>query len=416
MRAREALGLPTDRPVLMTGHQPGFWHPGILAKYLAVDALGEAQGAGVAWVVVDQDEADVGAIEVPRRRDDGVWERSVVRLLGQPAPGEAACVLPARTPGDWPAEGLPSVVRSGLARARERLAANSGAESLAEQGARACLDALCDVLPDRPLVVASRLLDVDECRELTNRLQDDAAQAVRTYNEAVRAHPASGMTLLEDRPGRKELPLWRITPGGGRGRVRVGELAPEARDTIAPRALWMTLLLRRFACDLFVHGMGGWRYDRVMEAWAREWLAEAIAPMTLASASVRLEFGISEPLEESEIARRIWTAHHARHSPSLGGRADVEARKRELVREIGALRERGEDASGAYSTLMGLLDSYRADAREPLEMLRRDADAARQRSGESALAVDRTWASVLHPSESLRALREAIGLSMGLRP
>ena len=37
---REQLGLPVHGPVIMTGHQAEFWHPGILAKYLACDAAG----------------------------------------------------------------------------------------------------------------------------------------------------------------------------------------------------------------------------------------------------------------------------------------------------------------------------------------------------------------------------------------
>ena len=36
---REQLGLPTDRPIVMSGHQAQIWHPGILSKYLAAIGL-----------------------------------------------------------------------------------------------------------------------------------------------------------------------------------------------------------------------------------------------------------------------------------------------------------------------------------------------------------------------------------------
>ncbi|MEC9372360.1 MAG: hypothetical protein VYC34_00885, partial [Planctomycetota bacterium] len=32
-RFREQLGLPTGRPIVLTGHQAEFWHPGVLAKF-----------------------------------------------------------------------------------------------------------------------------------------------------------------------------------------------------------------------------------------------------------------------------------------------------------------------------------------------------------------------------------------------
>ena len=35
---RDALGIAPLRPVIMTGHQAGFWHCGILAKTLAASA------------------------------------------------------------------------------------------------------------------------------------------------------------------------------------------------------------------------------------------------------------------------------------------------------------------------------------------------------------------------------------------
>ena len=41
---------------------------------------------------------------------------------------------------------------------------------------------------------------------------------------------------------------------------------------LMPRALLLTLLLRSFACDLFVHGLGGEIYDPAMEAWVAPWV------------------------------------------------------------------------------------------------------------------------------------------------
>src|SRR5690606_41787826 len=55
---RAAVGLPTDRPVVLSGHQPTLWHAGILAKLLAACELAASTGAAVGWIVPDADEAD----------------------------------------------------------------------------------------------------------------------------------------------------------------------------------------------------------------------------------------------------------------------------------------------------------------------------------------------------------------------
>src|SRR5690606_4565547 len=69
-RLRDQLGLPTDRPIIMSGHQAEWWHPGILAKLFAARALADRIGGVVVWLVADQDDTDPGAIRIPTRRDN----------------------------------------------------------------------------------------------------------------------------------------------------------------------------------------------------------------------------------------------------------------------------------------------------------------------------------------------------------
>ena len=67
---REQIGLPPGDTLIMSGHQPGFWHPGIVAKYAAVQA-GESLGASV-WLVADLDAHAPTRVRLPRRGDEGV--------------------------------------------------------------------------------------------------------------------------------------------------------------------------------------------------------------------------------------------------------------------------------------------------------------------------------------------------------
>ena len=80
-RTRAELGLPVDRPVVATGHQTLLWHPGILAKYLAVNSFaGNRQVCGVANLIVDQHTGNFGNFDVPVRGDDGALAARTLRL------------------------------------------------------------------------------------------------------------------------------------------------------------------------------------------------------------------------------------------------------------------------------------------------------------------------------------------------
>src|SRR5690606_23987135 len=78
---RRQLGLPADRPIVMTGHQPALWHCGVLAKFLAADAAARALGAAPATLLVDQDVGDPAAVRRPERGPDGRWTRREESLL-----------------------------------------------------------------------------------------------------------------------------------------------------------------------------------------------------------------------------------------------------------------------------------------------------------------------------------------------
>src|SRR5579864_8908961 len=81
-RFPEELGLPGDRPVIMSGHQAQVWHPGILAKLMAARSAAKLSAAAVAWLVVDQDDHEPWEIRYPVRRGDGRLESRIWRMDG----------------------------------------------------------------------------------------------------------------------------------------------------------------------------------------------------------------------------------------------------------------------------------------------------------------------------------------------
>ncbi len=87
-------------------------------------------------------------------------------------------------------------------------------------------------------------------------------------------------TLWVQRRGRRRRPVRgrRGAAGASRRRAvgRRGADAPRGR-TIAPKALALTLFVRLFCCDLFIHGVGGGRYDQVTDGVCRALLRSGAA-------------------------------------------------------------------------------------------------------------------------------------------
>lgn len=410
---RSGLGLPIDRPVIMTGHQPGFWHLGVLSKFFAAEAASNAIGGSAAWIVPDQDDADPGALMIPTENEHGRLMRRTVRILPEPPAGVAVGCVPRASSvvRDIPPDH--GAIRDGILKAARLCDMHVSASSLAEQTALAVRDALVDDLAPAPMVFASRLFEEDGAWAFARAVVDDADSAVDAYNRAVAAHPGAGVSPLARQGERVELPMWRLRKGQARERVWSDTAPDTPREEIAPRALLMTAILRRFVCDFFIHGLGGWEYDRVSETWMREWRGETVAPMGLVTASVRLDLGRGEPVSREDAAKAVWRAHHARHDPEMLGRSDLAKKKRALVDAISLERERGGNAGPRYADLTGLLRSFRDEARDGLKTLERDAEDALSRVAEADIIADRTWPFVLHSRATVLALRSRIRREFG---
>ena len=260
--ARAALGLPTDRPIVMTGHQPGFWHPGILSKYIAADTVARAVGGTGAAVIVDHDPADPLTVHAVRYRAGrisrtetilgGTGSRSPARL--RPAIKAAALHAPGQESGVIDAD------RESLTRVVGALAEHDGAASLAVQSAQTNRSLLSNWHQVDEFTV-TRLAGTDAFERFFARCIDDPASCVGAYNRAVRSHPEAGVEVLfeQDREERWEIPFWLIDTASGR-RPLYHEMVQQPvfdRAHLAPRALAMTACLRLDFCALFIHGTGG---------------------------------------------------------------------------------------------------------------------------------------------------------------
>jgi hypothetical protein len=408
---RRELGLPIDRPVIMTGHQAEFWHPGILAKYLAADAAGRRLDAGVAWVVVDQDSHPPASIRYPvREKGDSLAVRTWEALPGADVLVERnvpLCLTPAESPAALPkAVTFEPFVSRGMTAIYESLGAHSRSSSAAQQVAAAIGACLRDLVPLAPTIFASRLSSTRLFAWILDRMRSDPLRCAQAYNDAIAAHPEARLAPLriEQDP---ELPLWVIgaKPGQPRARASASRIAETA--SLAPRALLMTALLRMAGGDLFIHGLGGGIYDKATERWMREWLGVELAPTAVATATLLLPID-EHAITPAEIDRAEWRAHHARHDPAMLGDPAAAQEKSRLLQQIRDRKRAGEDPSPAFAQLQQLLVRTRAAHDAGLAELSREAAAARSRRNDASIAHDRTWAFPLYPSEDLQHLKREI--------
>jgi hypothetical protein len=436
---RRELGLPTDRPVVMTGHQAQLWHPGILAKYLAADAFARSMspggGAATAWLLVDQDVNAPAAVRVPVRAasGDGAADARALRVEVWAADGGGAgggedvptgrrpafrpAALPVLEPGErYAAAG----VGPGLARIRAALERHAGAGSAAAQVGAAVGELLEPLLPGRGITVPSLALSRTALfAGVVERLRRDPAACTRAYNAAVAAHPRERVGLLKD----DELPLWAMGQelGAVRRRVTVTSLSETPVEHLAPRALLMTGLFRMAGCDLFIHGTGGGGagghdgYDRITEAWLGEWLGSTLAPSAVVTATLRLRIAHAGP-DAGELRRRRWAWHRAIHDPALLGDGAAAARKREFVERIRREREAegGGDPRAEYKRMHAFLEEVRAEHAAGLDELRAAAAGAAAGLGDAEIAAERAWAFPLYEDDQLEGLRAACAGAFGV--
>jgi hypothetical protein len=303
----------------MSGHQAQWWHAGILAKQIALAAVCMRADAAGAWVVVDQDASESASLTYPAAARGGplptrgVWAVASDALAAQLRADVAIGDLPAFAPSAPPSDAATPDIARGHRAIADSAARWAHASSAAEQIARANAELVAAATGEPqnvPIVLATSILRTTAGRALLEKMADDPAACVAAYNEAVKqsgVHTIAPLSFVPEK-GRYELPLWQLSGKGNkpspRRRVFSSTLSDTPLETLAPRGILMSALLRWLGCDLFIHGLGGGAtgeeggYDKVGEVWMQLWLGVDLAPSVTATATVLLPMGAERSPQE----------------------------------------------------------------------------------------------------------------------
>jgi len=307
-KKRRAVG--TSEEVIATGHQPVWGHCGIWIKDVMACRLADAVGGTVLHIVVDHDVCDTGIL-LPRLNNGGGHERvdieagqAVVGAEWRECPDEERVEAFVDAVVGWDHGGLCSDIWSGWRHGRD-----GGVEEFSSVAELIVYLQwlLNDAMGLNMLYLpVSRLCESDAFLDFACRLIVDAERFARSYN-AARAEQMSELGLGKQQSVRRllvgkghnpvEVPLWVVGEGGERGTlyveatadgdliwcngVRLGvvdlaggggalkEILSLWGRRLRPKAVILTLFVRLFLAGWFVHGVGGGRYeyivDRIME-------------------------------------------------------------------------------------------------------------------------------------------------------
>lgn len=394
-------------PLLLSGHQPTLFHPGVWFKNFLLANLAASQSANAVNLIVDNDLCPPATIAVPTRLDGAptvvhepfaqpapripfeerlLRERELLRTFPErvqahlqyfPEAYRASPPLIASFPdlSAWRAAVLPAAppepLGLTLAAIRRELEQRAGVTNL-----------------ELPL---SQLAQTTAFRSFSLSLLADLPRFAASYNAALaayrrqnrirsKAHPAPD---LETQGGWLEAPLWIWTtenPTRRRLFVRTSPNRMEWTDLqgwraelptpdslhddrfqrqwaaleaagvkLRPRALLTTLYSRLVLCDLFIHGIGGAKYDEVTDALLSSYFG--ITPPHYLTATATLRLPIERPqvsaltLSNYRAIDRSYRYHPERLSALATGElrsefAELAGEKNRLLDQIGGPSQR----------------------------------------------------------------------------
>jgi len=448
-------GSPVDPSsiIILTGHQPALYHPGVWLKNFLAGHLARAVGGVAINLNVDNDEAHHLTIKAPVIKEGRVSVVEAAYL--QPTGGLPYEELGEHLLIDGVADELRQLgVAESLCQAVQdywhRLDGARGRKSYArvvtcarhQLERQAGLDNLEALVSDMARLPQYRCFMLDLLANL-ERFQEAYNGSLRMFREVHHErNPAQPVPDLGREGARREMPFWVWRTGGTRRRlwaqrrggcfllfidgrdepfVRIdrsllddgGPGAIQRLDDaeaqgvkIRPRALTLTLFGRVFLGDLFIHGLGGAIYDKVTEEIIRTYYGVEPPQAVMATGTMLLPLKSYEAdvQDRLQLLRRL---RDVRHNPErlMDGAARCDPAASTLIEERRSLIEHRGKTSTERSTawhrlrevnrlLAGRIDD------EP-ETTRRRLRDVEDKLAQNALLKNREYAFALHPRSEL---------------
>ncbi len=262
---QEARG---GQKILATGHQPLFYHPGILSKELTLEKF-NGQFVCINFSV-DTDVTTEISAKVPFRREGRYLTHQLVLIDNS----QKSVFAKLKTPSLKTIENFAQMVTERL-----KSLENNKIKKWADQFLQIAMDngenysnyrdwfafSTRDFLKSNYLQLPiSQVWETEEAKLFIADILNRYEQFRNHYNQALEDYQKKYGNLPASKLTRGELPFWTVSAHGEREKVFVDDLEGSGKvgeTLLYPRAITLTLFCRLFLCDLFIHGVGGARYE-----------------------------------------------------------------------------------------------------------------------------------------------------------
>ncbi len=439
-------------PVIMTGHQPDLYHPGVWFKNFVLDRVAQTQQAVAINLLVDNDTIGRASLRVPTgTADKPVVEQVAFDQMQAETPFEERrlidpglfCSFPQRVRAKlfrsiesplveklWPAAVAASHsspnVGTCLSQARHQLEATWGLKTL-----EIPLSQVCETEPFR-WFIATLLARLPSFQRIHNELLLEYRRVNRVRSQA---HPVPSLATDDEW---LEAPFWlwstadpnrrrlfaRQVPHGieitDRHSVRHHlSISPDGSYEVAveqlrrlsdqgiklrSRALLTTMFTRLFLCDLFIHGIGGAKYDQLTDAIIQRFFG-LTAPRFLtvtATAKLPIEHRV---ITEAEIRATNLKLRELRFNPQrhLASAQEATALVREKQRLITPSTQ-SEPRSERHLQIAQLNDKMQPLVEQQRAQLLRERADLMEHAQIAKLLGSREYSFCLFPETTLRPL------------
>jgi hypothetical protein len=443
-----AIAKDADAPMILSGHQPQLFHVGVWFKNFVLDQLARRSRAIAINLIIDNDLSAVAAIRVPGGTVEEPFVETVAYDLGaNEIPFEERAILDREkfnTFADRVVQTIGPLVANPVVRTWWPRAI---AIAQRETNLGRCIAQARHQLERewglRTLEVPwSTVCETDTFRHFVLHLLNDLPQLHRVYNESLleyrhinrirsRSHPVPELETNDDW---LETPLWVWTSQDPRRRRlfarRSGdsiELADSGKNRwllnpqpaggltdlaqrmnagvkIRPRALVTTMYARLVLSDLFVHGIGGGKYDQLTDAIIHRWLRIDPPQFQVVTATAKLPIARPE-VSVREMRDVEWLLRDLRFNPdrhlSQGGSASALIAEKRQWLAMDTVDGNGRQRHVAIDRINKALQSYVQELRSTTEDRRARLEELLQRE---RLLGSREFSFCLFPERTLRAL------------
>lgn len=433
-------------PIVMSGHQPQLFHPGVWFKNFVLSGLGERYRANAINLVIDNDLCRTPAIRIPSGTLDAPHTTSLAYdASSEPLPYEERHILDRScldSFADRTTQALTDLIPNPLIRqwwettASLRQRATHVGTYLAQ--ARHHLEGELGLRTwEIPL---SQVCDTTGFHYFCATMLEDAARLQTIYNASLATYravnrvrsPLHPVPDLVTEGEWQEVPFWiwseqnpqrrRLYARRTRTALHLTDLQQtelrlpavsseqiptalrDVRDQgykIRPRALMTTMFARLFLCETFIHGIGGGKYDQVTDAIIQRFFKIAPPPFTVVTTTWLLPLMPSSPdvrdlrtIDQTLRELRFHPEIHASSSPDVD---DLVRQKRAWIAQDlprGARLER-------HQQITALNEQLQTHVSDQHQVLQDEREQTARHVRHAHILASRETSFCAFPSESL---------------